>query len=169
MWKDKNVFVTGAAGFIGAALTARLAKAGANVVALVHRQAYACWAPRPALHATVISGDIRDANLMREIVAKYEIEYVFHLAASAIVRIAARDPMTTWEDNVMGTVSVLEAVRSIPGQVKQCIVASSDKAYGFSNVLPYHEDFKLNPKNSYDASKAAADLLAQSYATQYAL
>jgi CDP-glucose 4,6-dehydratase len=98
----------------------------------------------------------------------YEIEVVFHLAAQTIVPIANRNPVETFDTNVRGTWTVLEACRRSP-QVRAVIVASSDKAYGEQDDLPYREGTQLSPRHPYDVSKAAADLVARSYAATYGL
>jgi CDP-glucose 4,6-dehydratase len=103
---------------------------------------------------------------MCDVISTHEVDYVFHLAANAIVKTSARDPMSTYRSNVMGTVSLLEAARNI-GRCKKIVVASSDKAYGDHDVLPYTEGMALQPKNTYDTSKACADLIARTYAHNY--
>lgn len=159
-----NVFITGASGFIGGALAKRLLEIGENVVCLVRTAG-----PRPKLEgATIYEGDVTDYNLMCEIISTHEIEYIFHLAANAIVRVAARDPMSTYRTNVMGTVALLEAARNV-GRCKKIVVASSDKAYGDHDVLPYNEGMALQPKNTYDTSKACADMIARTYAHNYSM
>jgi len=93
---------------------------------------------------------------------------VFHLAAQTIVGIANRNPLSTFESNIRGTWTLLEACRRSP-RVRQVLVASSDKAYGTHEQLPYREDAPLQGRHPYDVSKSCADLLAQSYAATYAL
>lgn len=163
-WKGRRVLVTGATGFIGGRLARALVEEGAYVVALTHN------VPDPfePKGITVEFGDVTDFNKMRSIISAHEIDTVFHLASYAIVRIAAKDPMTTYSVNVMGTVSLLEACRSV-GSVRKIIVASSDKAYGDHEKLPYVEDFALKPKNTYDTSKACMDLISRSYAHNYGM
>lgn len=165
-WTGKNVLVTGASGFIGSALAQWFLGEKANVTALVRSSG---WVNELDLEgATVYEGDVADYNLMCEIISSNEVEYVFHLAANAIVRVAARDPMSTYRTNVMGTVALLEAARNV-GRCKKVVVASSDKAYGDHEVLPYEESMPLQPKNTYDTSKACTDLIARTYAQNYNL
>jgi CDP-glucose 4,6-dehydratase len=97
------------------------------------------------------------------------VETVFHLAAQAIVRTANRGPIATWESNVRGTYTLLEACRTAGHRVERIVVASSDKAYGDHNRLPYREDFALRPRHPYEVSKACADMIARSYAASYDL
>jgi CDP-glucose 4,6-dehydratase len=99
---------------------------------------------------------------------EHEVDEVFHLAAQTIVGTANRSPLATWEANVRGTYSLLEACRGL-GTVKRVVVASSDKAYGDHDELPYREDFALQPRYPYDVSKACTDLIARSYANTYDL
>lgn len=165
-WEGKRVLVTGAAGFIGAAVAHRLMDAGAKVTCLCRSHG---WQNEIDFNgATVYEGDVADYNLLSEIISTNEIEYVFHLAANAIVRIASKDPMSTYQTNIMGTVALLEACRNV-GRCKKIVVASSDKAYGDHTVLPYTETMALQPKNTYDTSKACADMIARTYAHNYGM
>jgi CDP-glucose 4,6-dehydratase len=109
----------------------------------------------------IVDGDICAEGLVARALAEYEIQSVFHLAAQTIVRTARRSPISTFETNIRGTWTVLEACRQYG--VERVIVASSDKAYGPQAPLPYHEQMRLKPRSPYEASKAAADLLARSY------
>jgi CDP-glucose 4,6-dehydratase len=99
---------------------------------------------------------------------EHEVDEVYHLAAQTIVGTANRSPMATWDANVRGTYTLLEACRSL-GTVRRVVVASSDKAYGDHDVLPYREDFALQPRYPYDVSKACTDMIARSYACTYDL
>src|ERR1700683_3350792 len=137
-WQDRPVLVTGATGLLGSWLTRRLVEAGASVVCLVRD-----WVPQSELVRTgaldrvrVVRGDVRDRDTLERSLGEYEIDTVFHLAAQTIVGIANRNPVSTFETNIQGTWALLEACRRSPG-VKQIVVASSDKAYGDCEVLPY--------------------------------
>ncbi|MFN0277733.1 MAG: GDP-mannose 4,6-dehydratase [Pyrinomonadaceae bacterium] len=169
-WLDRRVFVTGATGLLGSWLTAKLAALGADVVVLIRD-----WVPESELfqnnsmaNATVIRGDLTDQQLLERILNEYEIETVFHVAAQTIVGTANRSPISTFESNIRGTWCLLEAVRR-SSLVKQVVVASSDKAYGEHDDLPYHEDAPLQGRHPYDVSKSCADLIAQSYAHTFDL
>lgn len=169
-WLDRRTFVTGAAGLLGAWLVRRLVADGADVVCLVRD-----WVPQSELvrsrlieRVTTVRGDVRDQALLERILGEYEIDTVFHLAAQTIVAIANRNPVSTFETNIAGTWAVLEACRRSP-TVKQIVIASSDKAYGEHETLPYDETAPLQGQHPYDVSKSCADLLAQAYATTYDL
>jgi CDP-glucose 4,6-dehydratase len=167
-WTDRPTFVTGGAGLVGSWLTRRLVEAGAHVVCLVRD-----WVPESDLmrsglvdRVTVVRGEVRDQALLERVLGEYEIDSVFHLAAQTIVGIANRNPVGTFDSNIAGTWSLLEACRRSP-LVRQIVLASSDKAYGDQEVLPYEETTPLRPRHPYDVSKACGDLIAQSYATTY--
>lgn len=169
-WQDRPVFVTGATGLVGSWLVQRLLAAGATVVCLVRD-----WVPQSLLisqdflqQVKVVRGDVCDQALLERILNEYEIDSVIHLAAQTIVGIANRNPVSTFETNIQGTWSLLEACRRSP-TVKQIVVASSDKAYGDQTVLPYSEDTPLQGSHPYDVSKSCADLIAHSYAKSFGL
>lgn len=169
-WRDRPTFVTGASGLVGSWLVKRLLAAQAEVVCLVRD-----WVPRSELlgsqafgKVTTVRGELRDQRLLERILGEYEIDTVLHLAAQTIVPIANRNPVSTFESNVAGTWSLLEACRRSP-TVKQIVVASSDKSYGEQEHLPYDETMPLAGRHPYDVSKSAGDLIAQSYAATYGL
>ena len=117
---------------------------------------------------TVALADLIDHDGLVRVLNEHEVGEVFHLAAQTIVGTANRSPLGTWEANVRGTWCLLEACRTL-GSVQRVVVASSDKAYGSHEELPYREDFPLDPDFPYDVSKACADLIARSYAATYGL
>jgi CDP-glucose 4,6-dehydratase len=167
-WLDRPTFVTGGTGLVGSWLVRRLVGAGADVVCLVRD-----WVPQSELVRTrwiervkVVRGDIRDRELLERTLGEYEIDTVIHLAAQTIVTIANRNPLSTFETNVAGTWNLMEACRRSP-KVKQVVVASSDKAYGDQEKLPYAENTPLQGQHPYDVSKSAADLIAHSYAISF--
>ncbi len=116
----------------------------------------------------MVRGDVADQALLERALGEYEIDTVIHLAAQTIVGIANRNPLATFETNIAGTWRLLEACRRSP-KVKQIVVASSDKAYGDQETLPYDETSPLQGRHPYDVSKSCADLIAQTYATTYGL
>ena len=169
-WKNRTAFVTGATGFIGAHVTRLLVEQGARVVCLqrdaVRANALDLFDLRRRV--TVIQGDLENYALLERTLNEYEIEAVFHLAAQAIVGAANRSPLSTFETNIRGSYFLLEACR-VSQTVKRVVVASSDKAYGSHDALPYHEDYPLLGLFPYDASKACTDILARSFAHTYKL
>lgn len=169
-WQDRPTFVTGATGLLGGWLTRRLLESGADVVCLVRD-----WVPQSELvrgrlieNAKVVRGDVRDQATVERVLGEFEVDTVIHLAAQTIVGIANRNPVSTFESNIGGTWSLLEACRRSP-TVKQIVVASSDKAYGEHAKLPYTEEAPLIGSHPYDVSKSCADLIATSYAKTYGL
>jgi CDP-glucose 4,6-dehydratase len=169
-WRDRPVFVTGATGLVGGWLVRQLLAAGADVVCLVRD-----WVPRSELvaaglieHVRVVRGDVRDQETVERALGEYEIATVLHLAAQTTVGVANRNPVSTLDTNIRGTWVLLEACRRSP-TVQQIVTASSDKAYGDQDVLPYTEDATVLGRHPYDVSKSCADLLAQMYAKSYHL
>lgn len=179
-WQDRRVFVTGAFGLVGSSTVALLEKAGADIVVLRRdivpqselTQTADLERARPDEgpfgRVTIVNGDITDQPLLERILGEYEIKTVLHLAAQAIVGVANRNPVSTFESNIRGTWCLLEACRR-SALVEEIVVASSDKAYGDQPVLPYTEDMPLLAKHPYDVSKACTDLIAQSYALDFKL
>jgi CDP-glucose 4,6-dehydratase len=167
-WNNRNSFVTGATGFVGAHVARMLVEQGARVVCLQRDNVRANSLDLFDLRrrVTVVNGSVEDYALMERVVVEYEIEAVFHLAAQAIVGAANRSPLSTFEANIRGTYSLLEACRRNE-TVKRVVVASSDKAYGSHDQLPYREDDPLLGLFPYDASKACADIIARSFAHTY--
>jgi CDP-glucose 4,6-dehydratase len=167
-WRHRPTLVTGATGLVGGWLVRALEEAGASVVILVRD-----WVPQSAVlsagsRAVIVRGEIQDQALVERVLGEYEIDTVFHLAAQTIVPIANRNPVSTFDSNIRGTWTVLEACRRSP-TVKQIVTASSDKAYGEQTSLPYDEAMPLQPTFPYDVSKACGDLIAQSYAATFGL
>ena len=169
-WQNRNVFVTGCTGLLGSWLTKALVEKGANVTGLIRD-----LVPRSNLNwsgfgdkINVVRGEVEDYFLLERALNEYEIDTVFHLAAQTIVTIANRNPLSTFESNIKGTWNVLEACRRSP-LIKRIVVASSDKAYGDQDKLPYTEDTPLEGKHPYDVSKSCADLLCRTYFETYKL
>jgi CDP-glucose 4,6-dehydratase len=175
-WKDRRVFITGATGVLGLNLVNRLISMDADVVAFVRD-----WVPRTRIlgpwlldsgKVTIVRGELEDYNSILRTLAEYETECVFHLGAQTIVNVGNRSPLTTFKSNIEGTWNLLEAARVLNTYSNsiQCVcVASSDKAYGSSQILPYTEDLPLKGEHPYDVSKSCTDLIAQSYAVSYQL
>jgi len=164
-WKNKNVFVTGGNGFLGSHVVKSLIQAGARPVVLVYEENPGGLFEREKLgeQSIVVKGDVRNLALMEEILRWHKIDIVYHLAAQAIVDQAIDDPLETFEINIQGTWNILEACKRNP-RVERIIVASSDKAYGHHDVLPYEEhSHHLKAAYPYEVSKAAADMITQTF------
>lgn len=169
-WLDRPTLVTGATGLVGSWVVKRLVNAGAEVVCLVRD-----WIPQSELvrsgvleRTKVVRGDVCDHGLLERVLGEFEIDTVIHLAAQTIVTIANRNPTSTFETNIGGTWKLMEACRRSP-KVRQVIIASSDKAYGTQEHLPYTEDTPLQGQHPYDVSKSCADLIARTFAITYDL
>ena len=169
-WKNKNVFITGCTGLLGSWMVKYLVEAEANVVGLIRD-----WVPKSKLlldgsidKINVVRGCIEDYSIIERVIGEYEIDTVFHLAAQTIVCIANRNPLSTFESNIKGTWNILEACQRSQN-VEKIIVASSDKAYGDQEKLPYDEETPLEGRHPYDVSKSCADLLCRAYFETYRL
>ncbi len=158
-----SVLVTGAFGLLGSWLVRALLDGGASVTVIRRDEAPGSALVQMGLtpQVNVVHGDICTDGLLARALAEYEVDSVFHLAAQTIVPTANRSPLSTFETNLRGTWLLLEACRL--GGAERVIVASSDKAYGTQEQLPYREDFALQPRYPYDVSKAATDMLTRSY------
>jgi CDP-glucose 4,6-dehydratase len=164
-WRGRRALVTGTTGLLGSWLTEELLARGAEVTTLVRD-----WVPLSRAvtagildRCNVVRGDLEDLAVITRALNEYEIDSVFHLGAQAIVGTAVRSPLSTFESNIKGTWTLLEAVRLCPRKVERIVVASSDKAYGEHDHLPYTEDAPLQGRYPYDVSKSCSDLIALSY------
>ena len=168
VWRRRRVLVTGCTGFLGARLTEWLVAEGADVVGLVRDGVPRSNFYRMRLdeHVTTVRGEIESFDIVERVLNEYEIEVVFHLAAQTLVGIANENPRSTFSANIMGTCNVLEAARRAR-RILAVVVASSDKAYGTQEELPYREDAGLVGRHPYDVSKSCADLIAQMYWHSY--
>ena len=168
-WVDRRVLVTGATGIVGSWLTREMVDRGAYTVALVRDADPQSELLRSGTidRCSVVSGSLEDFSTVHRAVVEHEIDTVVHLGAQTIVGAARRSPTATFASNIQGTWNVLEAARLHADLVSAVVVASSDKAYGTSAVLPYTEDMPLVGEGPYDVSKSCTDLLARSYALTY--
>lgn len=166
----KNVLVTGGTGFVGSHLVEELVSLGANVITTFEYTDPKSYFMVKELNKKVITAnvDVGKFEEVMDLVTKFEIEYIFHLAAQAIVTTAYANPRRTLESNIMGTTNILESARLYP-KVKAIVVASSDKAYGKLEVgkYTYSEVDPLRGDHPYDVSKSATDLIANMYAKTY--
>ena len=169
-WKNKNVFVTGCTGLLGSYLVKELIEQDANVTGLVrdHVPQSNLYQGEHIKKMNIVRGSLEDLAVIERALGEYEIDTVFHLAAQAIVGVANRNPISTFEANILGTWNILEACRKHP-LIKRVIVASSDKAYGDQENLPYDENMPLQGKHPYDVSKSCADLISHTYFHTYGL
>lgn len=165
-WRDKQVLVTGATGFLGGWLVEELYNQEAQVITIVRDSRPDCRFYRDSLDqgAVVVAGDLKDAELVKRVVGDYEIDTIFHLGAQTIVRIGEMSPVETFQSNITGTWNILDAAKA--GRVRRTVIASSDKAYGNIDP-PYIEDMPLAGVNPYDVSKSCGDLIANSYHQTY--
>ena len=173
-WEGRTALVTGAQGFIGSWLSQRLLDEGARVVALRRD-----FDPEARFRTegveercTIVLADLQDHASLVRVLNEHDVGSVFHLAAQTIVATANRSPLSTYEANVRGSYNLLEACRAVGAvgdPIERVVVASSDKAYGSHEQLPYREDLALTPEYPYDVSKACTDMIARSYALTYEL
>ena len=170
-WVGEKVLVTGATGLVGSWLVRDLLAKGASVVALVMDFDPQSEFVRSGDYkkTAIVQGRVEDYETVERAINAHEVTTVFHLAAQAIVGVAQRSPLHTFESNIRGTYNVLEACRVHKALVKRVVVASSDKAYGASDQLPYVEDQPMLGRQPYEVSKSCADLIAQSYFYSYQL
>ena len=170
-WESKKVLVTGCSGFLGYWLAEHLLDQGAELTGLVKevdsQSNYSRFNLNQRIHA--VQGGLEDSSRLEKIIKEGEIDTVFHLAAQAQVGTCSQSPLSTFETNIRGTWNILEACRKNPGTVKRVVVASSDKAYGSQEKLPYSEEAPLKGAYPYDVSKSCADLIAFAYFNTYQL
>lgn len=183
--KGKNVLVTGGAGFVGSHLVEELIKEKAKVIVVDINFDKRSYLFTENLHkkSIVIDLNICDYKKLLALIKKYRIEFIFHLAAQALVDVAYKDPKGTLDNNILSTVNVLEIVRTNPN-IKGVIVASSDKAYGKLDYTPgvlsrlkrdltpgvrprYKESDPLSGDHPYETSKSATDLISTTYYKTY--
>jgi len=164
-----RTLITGINGFLGSRLAYHLVGCENPTTAYgIYREKNPKANDKVHRYSTMLQCDINDLEGLKRIISDYEIEVVYHLAAQSIVRIANTNPLYCFQNNIIGTANVLEAVRQINPKIK-VVCASSDKAYGEHETLPYQEDFALKAGDPYSTSKACGDLVAQSYAKTYGL
>ncbi len=167
-WSNKKVLITGINGFIGGNLCNFLLKKGAEVYGFIrnHNKETFLFYEGLDKKIKIFTGDLCNKDLFSRIISEEQINSIFHLAAQVEVGVGMSNPYLTFETNVRGTYSLLEACRLFPNNLKSIVIASTDKSYGSypKEKMPYKENYPLLPKFPYDTSKACADLVAQSYA-----
>ena len=169
-WRAKPVLVTGATGLVGSHLVEALLASGADVAVLLrdHDGRSELFRSGNIERAAVTEGELESIADVERAIAESGASVVFHLGAQTLVGVGLNAPLLTFESNVRGTYNVLEAARRQSRTVERVVVASSDKAYGQSDQ-PYVESDPLRASSPYDVSKAAGDLIAQSYHATYGL
>lgn len=168
--KDKNILVTGGAGFVGGHLVEELINLKAKVVVVdvnLNKKSY-LFKENLDKKSKIINLDICDYKKLLDLIKKYKIDFIFHLAAQALVEDAYKDPKYTLENNIISTINILEAVRTNP-KIKGVVVASSDKSYGKLNKTKYIETDPLSGDHPYDTSKSVTDLLSSTYYKTYGI
>jgi CDP-glucose 4,6-dehydratase len=170
-WKNRNVLITGATGFLGTWLSKDLIDRGANVIALVRDDIPNMPMRTMGIYdklAAAVDGDITDYQSTKRVFSEYEIDTCFHLAAQTIVGVAKNNPTNTFKVNILGSWNIFEAARTTE-QLKSIVIASTDKVYGEPIKLPITEDHPLLAAYPYDASKACVERLARTYFSTYRL
>ena len=166
--KGKNILVTGGNGFVGGHLGEELVKLKANVIVADINLDQKSYLYTKKLHkkAKIVNLNICDYKKLLVLIKKNKIDFIFHLAAQALVEDAFKNPKYTLENNIVSTINILEAVRINP-QIKGLIVASSDKCYGKLTKKQYVETDPLSGDHPYDTSKSATDLISTTYYKTY--
>ncbi|MDY7055157.1 GDP-mannose 4,6-dehydratase [Limnospira fusiformis] len=169
-WRDRSVFITGCTGLLGGWMVTELVQRGAKVTGLVRDSV-----PQSRLYTdnwsdkiNIVRGCVEDLPTIERAIAEYQVDTVFHLGAQTLVGVANQNPLGTFEANIKGTWNVLEACRRVGG-VSRILIASSDKAYGDQEILPYNETAPLQGQHPYDVSKSCADLISRTYYVSYGL
>ena len=170
-WLERRVLVTGATGIVGSHLCSELLARGAYVVALVRDDdpQTSFYRDDIAKNCSVVRGELQRFDDCTRVINAHEVEIVFHLGAQTLVGTALRDPLETFDSNIRGTYNLLEAARRLRATVQAIVIASSDKAYGDSDELPYTEGMPLQGRHPYDVSKSCTDLISTCYAKTYGL
>ncbi len=170
-WPERRVLVTGATGIVGSHLCAALLERGAYVVAFVRDDdpLSSFYRDGIAPRCAIVRGELQRYEDCARAINAHDVDIVFHLGAQTLVGTALRDPLETFESNIRGTYNLLDAARRFKDMLRAVIVASSDKAYGDSDVLPYTEAMPLAGRHPYDVSKSCTDMLATCYAESYGL
>jgi len=166
----KNIFITGGTGFVGSHLVEELLNHKANIVTtfLTFNSLSYFFQKKLDDKVKMVNVDVCDFDKVFEIITKFNIDYIFHLAAQPLVEVAFYNPRRTLYTNINGTMNILESVRLYP-KIKGVIVASSDKAYGKLDNGKYKENYPLKGDHPYEVSKSSADLIAYSYYKTYNL
>ena len=163
VYRDRRVMITGHTGFKGSWLTLLMKSLGAQVIGF-------SLPPEPNSHYEALDlsledvyADICDRELVAAAIDRYQPEIIFHLAAQPLVRESYRNPFDTWQTNLGGTLNILEAARRAPS-VRALVCITTDKVYENNEVgIPFIETDRLGGHDPYSSSKAACELLIDSY------
>lgn len=162
-WSGKNVFVTGAGGFIGSHLAEELCRQGANVRAMVHYNFMGSWGWLDSSELKndieVYAGDIQDRDSVKK--GCENVDVVFHLAALIAIPYSYRAPVSYVNTNIIGTINVLQAVREL--EIPRMVHTSTSECYGTALYAPIDEKHPLQGQSPYSASKIGADKIADSF------
>lgn len=166
--KNKNVLITGGTGFVGSHVVEALLREKAHVITTYQTHDPLSYFSTQGFDkkVTMVQVDINDYEKVFDVITKFHIEYIFHLAAQPLVDVAYANPKQTLYSNILGTINILESARLYP-RVKAVVVASSDKAYGKLDSGKYKETDALRGDHPYEVSKSAADLICNSYYKTY--
>jgi CDP-glucose 4,6-dehydratase len=167
---NKKIFVTGGTGLVGSHIVEKLLKSNNEVIIGSRSRDPRSYFFQKNLdkQCILVNYDLKNFQRVFDIISKYEIQVIFHLGAQPIVTTAYKNPYETLNSNILGAVNILEAAR-LYKDIEAIVVASSDKAYGISEILPYTEEMKLNGQHPYDCSKSCTDLISMMYAKTYNL
>jgi CDP-glucose 4,6-dehydratase len=163
----KNILITGISGFVGSNLALHELSRGNHVIGIIKDDNHKTRSDVLS-KCSITRGDITDQGVVDHATGYYEVDVVYHLAANSIVKVGMADPVSNYRTNLMGSVNVLDSIRRVRPTAK-VIVASSDKAYGNHDIMPYTEDMKLNPSCPYSTSKSCTDMISQSFSKTYGL
>jgi len=168
-WQDRRILITGANGFIGGNLVDFFVREGADVTGLernIERRSYLHFEGLGS-RIKIARGDLCDRSFLERVMSEGDFEFCFHLAAQVEIGVGLKSPYTTFETNIRGTYTLLEALRTHAPALKAAVIASTDKAYGEypASEMPYREHYPLKAQYPYDTSKACADMIAHCYAS----
>lgn len=161
---SENIFITGASGFVGSHLVNHL-KEKNHVICLVRDIIPSQWVDEALDGVTLVHGDLRDLKLLKRVIGHYDVTQVYHLAASAQVKHAHKNPVDVFESNVMGTINILEACRLLGSADKKIVILNTDKVYG--EKLNATEMARYESSEPYATSKCCQGFAAQTFQKTY--
>lgn len=172
-WKDRRVFITGVSGFVGSHLAEELIKLEADVMGLVRRHSVPMYQNITNIMKNIrlFEGNLTDVASLYTATKEFEPEVIFHLGAQSFVPTSFRVPVETYDVNVLGTVNLLEAIRTSESNVECIQVACSSEEYGkvYPDEVPINEENPLRPQSPYAASKVAVDIISRTHHECYGI